>query len=171
MGFLHIVFWLLAAGAIATSLMVVLPRRRNPLYGALALIVSFVFVSGLYVLLVAHTIAVVQVLVYAGAIMVLFTFVIMLLNLGKRELAEESRTIAQGLGVLAVGFITVKAILFIDTSADSVGRGDLTLPEGFGSIEVLADHMFRDHLFPFELTSILLLVAIVGAVVLAKRTL
>ncbi|MCB9736294.1 MAG: NADH-quinone oxidoreductase subunit J [Deltaproteobacteria bacterium] len=171
MEFIQIVFWLLAAGAILTSLMVVLPRGRNPLYGALALILSFFFVAGIYVLLVAHTMAILQILVYAGAIMVLFTFVIMLLNLSKRELGEESKNLAQALGVGAVAFIIIKSIIIVDASADSVGGDNLALPKGFGTIESIADQMFHRHLLSFELIAILLLVAVIGAVVLAKRTL
>lgn len=171
MEFIQIIFWLLAAGAVLTSLMVVLPRGRNPLYGALALIVSFFFVAGLYVLLVAHTLAVLQILVYAGAIMVLFTFVIMLLNLTQRELGEETKNLAQVLGVASVLFIIVKSILIVDASADSVGGDNLALPKDFGTIESIADQMFHQHLISFELIAILLLVAVIGAVVLAKRTL
>ncbi|MFT7581433.1 MAG: NADH-quinone oxidoreductase subunit J [Myxococcota bacterium] len=172
MAFEHILFWLVAAGAILTSLMVIMPPGgKNPLYGALALIVSFVFMSGLYVLLVAHMMAVVQVLVYAGAIMVLFTFVIMLLNLSDKELGEQRSTMTQWLGLGAMVAIGVKAVIIVDRSAEASTANDLTLPAGFGTVEAVGDALFREYLFPFELASILLLVAVVGAVVLAKRTL
>ncbi|PIE65497.1 MAG: hypothetical protein CSA24_02685 [Deltaproteobacteria bacterium] len=173
MEFAHILFWLLAFGAVVTSLLVVLPRGRNPLYGALALIVSFVFMAGIYVLLVAHAMAVLQILVYAGAIMVLFTFVIMLLNLTKKELADESKTVAQGLGAVAMLFIAVKAIVVIEASAHQVpaGRESFALAGDFGTIEQVGEHLFKDYLVSFELTGVLLLVAVIGAVVLAKRTL
>lgn len=168
----QIFFWLLALGATLTSILVVLPPGgKNPLYGALALILSFFFVAGLYVLLVAHLMAALQIMVYAGAIMVLFTFVIMLLNLSKRELGEESKTIAQGLGVAAMLVITVKAVLLVEASADGISKRDMALDPGFGTVEAVGDLLFKEYLFPFELAAVLLLVAIVGAIVLAKRTL
>ena len=103
MGFEQIIFWLLAVGTIVTAALVVLPPGgRNPLYGALLLIVSFFFIAGLYVLLFAHTMAVLQILVYAGAIMVLFTFVIMLLNLSKKELGDETKTLAKALSLIHI---------------------------------------------------------------------
>jgi len=168
----QIFFWLLAFGAVFTSILVVLPPGgKNPLYGALALILSFFFVAGIYVLLVAHLMAVLQIMVYAGAIMVLFTFVIMLLNLSKRELGEESKTVAQALGVAGMLVIAVKAVLLIEASADGISKRDMVLNAGFGTIESVGDLLMHDYLFPFELAAVLLLVAIVGAVVLAKRTL
>jgi NADH-quinone oxidoreductase subunit J len=166
----QILFWLLAAGAIAASAMVVLPvGARNPLYGALSLVLSFFFVAGIYVLLLAHTMAVLQILVYAGAIMVLFIFVIMLLNLSPSELGEEKRTIAKGIGAAAAVVLGVK----LASSAES-GAADIAarpLPEGFGTVDAIGDALFRDYLIPFELTGVLLLVAVIGAVILAKRSL
>lgn len=168
----QIFFWLLAFGAVLTSSLVVFPPGgKNPLYSALALILSFFFVAGIFVLLVAHLMAVLQILVYAGAIMVLFTFVIMLLNLSRRELGEETKTIAQGLGAGAMIFVAIKAILVIESSADAVSKRDMDLGAGFGTVEAVGEMLFREYLFPFELASVLLLVAIIGAVVLAKRTL
>ncbi len=166
----QILFWLLAGGAILTAAMVVLPPvGRNPLYGALSLILSFFFISGLYVLLVAHVMAVLQVLVYAGAIMVLFIFVIMLLNLSDKELGQSRKTTAQFIGVLAVSAIAVKAIMVVSSATGS--KALMAADAGFGTVDGLADLLFRQFLFPFELVSILLLVAVIGAVVLAKRRL
>jgi len=182
----QILFLLLAIGAIgATTMVIVPPTGRNPLYAALMLVVSFVFVAGLYVLLLAHTMAVIQVLVYAGAIMVLFMFVIMLLNLRDEELGAEKLTVAKMIGGVVTLFILIKAAiavggaaskeafkpaLFTDLQSWSLAAsGD---GEGqFGNIESIGDALFRQFLLPFELTSILLLVAVIGAVVLAKRTL
>jgi NADH-quinone oxidoreductase subunit J len=170
MGFEQILFWLLALGVIVTSALVVLPPGgKNPLYGALLLIVSFFFMSGLYVLLFAHTMAVLQILVYAGAIMVLFTFVIMLLNLSKKEIGDETRTIAKGVGVVAVVALAVKTALVIETQTLNIPAKPL--PAGFGGVDAIADTLFHNYLVPFELTGVLLLVAVIGAVVLAKRTL
>src|SRR5438270_8266042 len=95
-----ILFYLFAIGVLGAGAQVVL--RRNPLHGALALVASFFFLAGIYVLLSAHLIAVLQVMVYAGAVMVLFVFVIMLLNLKDEELGERRLTFWKGAGVLAV---------------------------------------------------------------------
>ena len=166
----QILFWLLAVGVIATAALVVVgPGAKNPLYGAIALIISFFFIAGLYVLALAHTMAILQILVYAGAIMVLFTFVIMLLNLSKKELGDETKTISKGVGVIAMLAIGVKLVLVID--AQGALASAKPLPAGFGTVGALGDLMFKDYLVPFELTGILLLVAVIGAVVLAKRTL
>lgn len=171
--FEQIVFWLLAGGAILASALVVLPPGgNNPLYGALTLILSFFFVAALYVLLLAHTMAVLQILVYAGAIMVLFTFVIMLLNLSKKELGQETRTPAKAIGVLAVGAIAVKTVIVVETQAGLIAPPSAQhLPAGFGTVAAMGDTLFHNYLVPFELTGVLLLVAVVGAVILAKRTL
>lgn len=170
MGFEQVIFWLLAIGTIVTSALVVLPPGgRNPLYGALLLIVSFFFISALYVMLFAHTMAVLQILVYAGAIMVLFTFVVMLLNLSKKELGDETKTVAKGLGIVAVVALGTKLVVMLESQTLNIQQQPL--PEGFGGVDALAELLFRNYLVPFELTGILLLVAVIGAVVLAKRTL
>src|ERR671932_289216 len=95
-----ILFWILAAGVVLAAVQVVL--RRNPVYAAMSLVACFFFLAGIYLLLSAHLIAVVQVLVYAGAVMVLFVFVIMLLNLKDAELGETRITLWKGIGALSV---------------------------------------------------------------------
>lgn len=170
MGFEQVLFWLLAVGAIVTSALVVLPPSgKNPLYGALLLIVSFFFMAGLYILLFAHTMAVLQILVYAGAIMVLFTFVIMLLNLTKKELGDEKKTIAKALGVVGVAVLGIKTLLMVDGQSSEIAAR--ALPEGFGTVDAIAEVLFHNYLIPFELTGLLLFVAVIGAVILAKRSL
>lgn len=170
MGFEQIIFWLLALATIGCASMVVLPPGgRNPLYGALLLVVSFFFISGLYVMLFAHTMAILQILVYAGAIMVLFMFVIMFLNLGQRDLGTESRTLAKGVGLAAAIAVGVQLVLMVERQ--SVNLTAQPISEDFGSVGSIADLMITDYLIPFELTGILLLVAVIGAVVLAKRSL
>ncbi|MCC6625503.1 MAG: NADH-quinone oxidoreductase subunit J [Deltaproteobacteria bacterium] len=167
--FTQIVFWLLAVGVIVSAgLVVVGPGGKNPLYGAIALILSFFFIAGIYVLTLAHTMAILQILVYAGAIMVLFMFVIMLLNLSKKELGDETKTVAKGVGIIATLAIAIKMIVVVDARAELAAK---PLPADFGTVGSLGDLLFRDYLVPFELTGILLLVAVIGAVVLAKRTL
>ena len=104
-----LVFWILAAGTVLGALAVVLPPfGRNPVHGALGLIGSFFCLAGLYVLLCAHLLAALQVIVYAGAIMVLFTFVIMLLNLTKEEMGSARFTYAKLVGSVAIAFVFTK---------------------------------------------------------------
>ncbi len=176
--FEQIMFWLLGAGAVGTALMVVVPPiNRRPVHAAMALVVSFFFMAGLYVLLLAHLLAVLQVMVYGGAIMVLFLFVIMLLNLSDDELGQQRFTPAHWLGLFSLLFVAGKVGMLLNQSGDNIPAGEAPAnaaalsAEGFGTVEVVGDALFRQHLVPFELTAILLLVAVVGAVVLAKRTL
>jgi len=170
----QILFLALALGAVGSTALVILPPTgRNPLYAALMLVISFFFAAGLYVLLMAHLMAVLQVLVYAGAIMVLFMFVIMLLNLSDEELGTEKITTAKLVGFAVAGFIVIKAIIAVATASKTAvpALESVAMKTGFGTMDSVADTLFRQFLFPFELTSILLLVAVIGAVVLAKRTL
>lgn len=176
--FEFVLFWLLGVGAVITAAMVIVPPvSRNPVYAALALVVSFFFMAGLYMLLLAHLMAVLQILVYAGAIMVLFLFVIMLLNLSDEELGKQSSSMAQLVGLVAMILVGLKISWVVSYAADDVPAGSppadaLALADqGFGTMESIADLLYRNHVVPFELTGILLLVAVIGAVVLAKRTL
>ena len=164
-----ILFYTLGMIFVGSALMVI--TRRNPVIAALYLILNFFCLAGLYLTLHAQFIAVIQVLVYAGAIMVLFLFVIMLLNLGdEQRLAEKisfRKILAAGLGV---GLLL--ELLYI------VGFIDVPMPEGdfskgvdIGTVEYIGKELFTTYLFPFEVTSILLLAAMVGAVVLAKKKL
>ncbi len=173
-----VLFWLLGLGAVGTAAMVVLPPvTRNPVYAALSLVICFFFMAGLYVLLFAHLMAVLQILVYAGAIMVLFLFVIMLLNLEAGELGGQTTSWPQLVGAGAVAFIGAKAAILVTYSADNLPAGGvppeaMALAESdYGTIGRVGQTLFRQHLVPFELAGILLLVAVVGAVVLAKRRL
>jgi NADH-quinone oxidoreductase subunit J len=176
--FEQVMFWLFGAGAVVTAGMVVVPPfNRNPVYAALALVASFFCMAGLYMLLLAHLMAVLQILVYAGAIMVLFLFVIMLLNLSDSELGKQSSSVGQIVGVGAMAFIAVKMLLTLAVTADTLPHGaepvgpQTLLRDGFGTVATVGDAMFRQYLVPFELTGILLLIAVIGAVVLAKRSL
>ena len=162
-------FYVFGAVAIAASVLVI--AQRNPIYSVLLLIASFGALSGLYVLLDAPFVAVIQIIVYAGAIMVLFLFVVMLLNAPKEDV-EEARL----LGMVAPGIRNFGAALSIallvelgwaltknggETGAFS--GGSVTSVAGIGRL------LFREYAFAFEVTSILILVAMVGAVVLARR--
>ena len=143
--------------------------RRNPVISALFLILNFFCLAGLYLTLNAQFIAVIQVLVYAGAIMVLFLFVIMLLNLGDEERLKEKlsfkRIFAAGLSFgLLLELVYIAG--FIDVPMPA---GDFSKGVEIGTVEYIGEELFTTYLFPFEITSVLLLAAMVGAVVLAKR--
>ncbi|MFT5433892.1 MAG: NADH-quinone oxidoreductase subunit J, partial [Myxococcota bacterium] len=159
-----VVFWILASGCILSALAVVVPPfGRNPVHGAMGLIACFFCLSGLYVLLAAHLIAALQVIVYAGAIMVLFTFVIMLLNLNDDELGEPRYTAAKAVGILAVGFVFAKSLRVLGDSIPTTLMADIStrapeLLDGYGGIRGVGLVLLRDFLLPFEMTSLLLLV-------------
>jgi len=168
-----IAFWAFAAIAIASAVLCI--TRRSPVASALWLVNTLFCLAGIYVLLDAHFIAAAQVLVYAGAIMVLFLFVIMLLNLGRAEPGDMKgpwgRVVAGAAGLLLVGELIALRL--------AAPPGDLVLPAGAvantvaasGAVRAVAQPLFQNYLVPFEITSLLLLAAIVGAVVLAKRRL
>jgi NADH-quinone oxidoreductase subunit J len=139
---------------------------RNPVYAAMNLVASFFGLAVIYVLLAAHLIAFMQVLVYAGAIMVLFLFVIMLLSIGDESFGLHRTRVMQWLG--AVGALGVFAILVSAVWTASAGN-PATLPADFGTVKAVGNVLYTQYLLPFEATSLLLLVAIVGAVVVAKE--
>ncbi|WP_434346147.1 NADH-quinone oxidoreductase subunit J [Myxococcus virescens] len=140
---------------------------RSPINSAMALVSTFFFMAGIYVLLWAHTVAVMQVLVYAGAIMVLFLFVIMLLNLGESSTRGKPTVARVAGGAATVGLFVALAIVLLKLPAEPA-----TLSTGaqasFGTIATMGQVIFTQWLFPFEAVSLLLLVAMVGAVVVAK---
>ncbi len=149
---------LFAAGGVVVS--------KSPVYAALNLVVAFFFLAGMYVLLVAHLIAFMQVLVYAGAVMVLFLFVIMLISLGNEHLLEEKYRSMQLLGAAgALGLVSVLAWAILQVARDAPAE----LPADFGTVKAVGRVLFSEYLLPFEATSLLLLAAIVGAVVVAKE--
>ena len=164
------VFIILAALLIASALGVIL--QPSPIRSALSLVVTLFLLAVMFLFLDAYLVAALQVIVYAGAIMVLFLFVIMLLNL-----QESPRVMAQ-LGVRwAAAFVgslfLLIAVWFLagrPASTPGPGMGG-AVPQTFGTVELLAERLFTQFLLSFEVTSVLLLVAIVGAVVLAKRKL
>ena len=164
---MQMIFLVLAVVALVSGGLVVF--QRHPLRSALWLIVNFFAVAGIYLLAHAEFIAAIQVIVYAGAIMVLFLFVIMLLNLRQPE--EEIRFMHLGQkvgGIVLAGFTGLLVIYTVSKVAFPAGK---EAPLGLGNTESIARLLFTDYLLPFEVTSVLLLVAIVGAVVLAKTRL
>lgn len=160
-----ILFFALALVAVASALGMLL--SRNAVYSALFLILNFATVAVFYLLLDAPFIAMSQVTVYAGAIMVLFLFVIMLLGaeqLGGQPVSQWQRPVAVLLAVVLL--VEAAYLLFFRTGAMApVGEAEAA----FGSPQMVGNVLFNQYLLPFEVTSILLLVAIVGAIVLSKR--
>ncbi len=159
-----VMFWVFAVPLVLTALGVVL--ARSPVYAAMNLVAAFFFMAGIYVLLTAHLIAFMQVLVYAGAVMVLFLFVIMLISLGDEHLLPARRTGMQVIGF--VGALTLFAVLAGAISKAVFGPARV-VAGSFGTVKAVGQVLFTEFLLPFEATSLLLLVAIVGAVVVAKE--
>jgi NADH-quinone oxidoreductase subunit J len=181
------VFYILGASAVISALACVV--QRNPIAAAMWLVATMFALAGIYVLLNAQFIGVIQVLVYAGAIMVLFLFVIMLLNLG-RDTTDLRRWPAWAMAVgllaaiatplLTLGRYTPQRLAAEATGAPAWADPGAALPGGQAALQAVEDHgvvgaiagpLFRDYLVPFEITSVLLLVAAIGAVVIAKRKL
>ena len=169
------IFWAFAAIAVGSALLCV--TRRSPIASALWLVLTLFALAALFVILDAQFIAVLQVLVYAGAIMVLFLFVIMLLNLGRAGPSDRKGWLAWAVAaVLGAGLLVRLAGL---ARAGGGPPAAIQLPEGAmaqlqqqqGMVGAVARPLFETYLVPFEITSLLLLAAIVGAVVLAKRKL
>ncbi len=166
-----ILFFILATISIIAAIMMVV--SQNPVRSALYLVLTFICVAVFYITLSAQFIAAVQIIVYAGAIMVLFLFVIMLLNLGAPQALRETGTLQTPLA-LGLGALFAVALL--------ISRSLVTLPEQnvhaaalthrLGTVQAIGANLYdpaQPWLFPFEITSILLLVAIVGAIIMAKR--
>jgi len=141
------------------------PFTRNPVTGAMFLVLTIVSMAGLFIQLHAFFLAAVQVLVYAGAVMVLFVFVIMLLDLKE----EERRRIKAVMGVLGFVAVATIAVAMIRTIKQSAVGFSLNTPEVEGSTIELGKKLFTQFALPFEVLSLLLLVAMIGTVLLSKR--
>ena len=170
------VFLSVAIVAVASALGLVL--RRNPIHGALFLVVNLCCVAVLYLLLGAEFLALAQVIIYAGAIMVLFVFAILVLIPGKEETGPDplrrQRLLALPLGALLlfeIGLILQSSVFSgaPDTQAKGLRAPTGALPAGAGGIESVGRLLLGDYLFPFEVTSVLLLAALVGVLALVKR--
>jgi len=163
-----ILFYVFAALTLLCGVLVVAnPFSRNPVTSAMFLVLTIISMAGLFVLLHAFFLAAVQVLVYAGAVMVLFLFVIMLL-----DLKEEERRKIKKLGFIA-GLISVGAIvgILIKSLKDVQPRADPTTFQHEGATIPLGKILFTQYLLPFEIVSLLLLVAMVGVILLSKKDL
>jgi len=160
-------FCIFAAMAVLSALLVVAnPLSRNPVTSAMFLVVTMASISGLFVLLHAFFLAAVQILVYAGAVMVLFLFVIMLLDL-KEEERRRARLTGLVAGTVAVG--TVLAIFVAHLRDSGLGEGKTPMLEG--QTPELGRLLFEQYLLPLEIVGVLLLVAMVGVVLLSKKEL
>ena len=158
-----IIFFVLAALCVLGALSLIL--QRHPIHSALSLIVVMVALAGLYLLMGAEFVAAVQIIVYGGAIMVLFVFVIMLLNAGVEERTNLSKLAGFAgipLAVALSGFLAAAVARSSDVSKFALTTGDMAPTK---TISML---LFQDFVYPFELTSFLILVAILGAIVLAQ---
>jgi NADH-quinone oxidoreductase subunit J len=160
-----ILFFTLALVAIASGLGMLF--SRNAIYSALNLIINFGAVALFYLILGAPFIALVQVTVYAGAIMVLFLFVIMLLGI-ERLRAGRGFTWQEGIAILA-GVILILEAAYVIFIRPANASGYPAVPLDFGSANSVGLELFNNYLLPFEITSVLLLVAMIGAIVLSKR--
>jgi NADH-quinone oxidoreductase subunit J len=158
-------FLALAALTVIAALTVVL--HPNPVKSALALVVTLFALAVIFVLLEAHMIAALQIIVYAGAIMVLFLFVIMLLNLQNEDPDRGHRRVALRVLAWVGGLLLALELAFLVRGAPVIRSTEA--PAGYGGAIAVAKSLYTDFLLPFELTSILLLVAVVGAVVLAQK--
>ncbi|MEJ7912868.1 MAG: NADH-quinone oxidoreductase subunit J [Chitinophagaceae bacterium] len=163
MGITQILFWTLATITLFSALMVI--TSKNPIYSVLWLIITFFTISGHYILLNAQFLAVVNIIVYAGAIMVLFLFVLMLMNLTKDTEPQKSKWLKLA-GALAGGsllLVLVAALKGTEAQMTQLGTGDIGLIQNLGKV------LFTQYILPFEISSILFLSAMVGAVVIGKR--
>ena len=158
-----ILFWIFAVCTVGSAAIVI--SARSPMNSAMALVATFFFLAGIYVLLWAHTIAVLQVLVYAGAIMVLFLFVIMLLSLNESE-GPSRITLTRVMGGASAAGILLALTLAIMRMPQNMKT--VTPAANFGTLQRVGEILYGQYLLPFEAVSLLLLVAIVGAVVVAK---
>jgi len=165
-----LIFYPLAGFCVVMALGVIF--NNSPVGSAIALIGMMLGLAGIFVLQQAHFIAIVQIIIYAGAIMVLFMFVIMLLNLKQGEdedwaSRDKNLPLSVLTGFLAVGILYKITMVLFSVDMDTPA----SLPDSFGTVAVIGETLFTDFVLPFEVASILLLLAMVGAVVLAKSKL
>ncbi|MFN4971993.1 MAG: NADH-quinone oxidoreductase subunit J [Bacteroidota bacterium] len=160
----QILFFSLTALTLLTAFFVVF--TKNPMYSVLALIACFFTIAGHYIMLSAQFLAIVHLIVYAGAIMVLFLFVVMLLNLNAETEPQSSVKIKLA-GTLAGGMLFL--ILIASMKSHDLGMNHLGHKSTIGYVEAVGLKLFNDYLLPFEISSVLFLSAMIGAVVLAKK--
>jgi NADH-quinone oxidoreductase subunit J len=158
-----VAFLIIALLAVGSALGLIL--KKNPIHGALFLVVNLGCVAALYLMLGAEFLAAAQVIVYAGAIMVLFVFAIMVLIPGKEETGPDPRRSTRVLALPVGGLLLAQLAVILWTRRGAPSSP----PRAGGGVAALGTLLFTDYLFPFELTSVLLLAAMVGVLVLARR--
>lgn len=159
-------FFLMGGLALASAVYFV--AAKNPLYAVLSLIVTFFSIAGLYILMNAQFLGIVQIIVYAGAIMVLFLYILMMLNL-KKEDESRKQNVNKFIGIFAAGILFIGMLgAYRGLSGNSVYQG---AESGVGLTKNLGKLLFNEYVLPFELASILILAGIVGAVLVGKRDL
>ena len=165
MNITQILFWFLSVVALFSALMVI--TSKNPVHSVLWLIVTFFSISGHYILLNAQFLAIVNIIVYAGAIMVLFLFVIMLMNLNNESEPQKNRWLKIA-GAIAGGSLLLVLVAALKNS--DIRQQQAVVNEGsIGLIKNLGKELFTNYVVPFEISSILFLSAMVGAVVIGKK--
>lgn len=160
-----LIFCILSAVTLATAFLTVF--TKNPIHSAIYLVLCFFSVAGHYLMFNAQFLAVVHVIVYSGAIMILFLFTIMLMNLNKEDEVHKPRTTRLAAGIIFILTGLVLLAIFIQTKP-IVGEYDYT-GEDYQSIKVLGKVLLNEYMVPFEFASVLLLVGMIGAVLLSKR--
>ena len=166
MNILEIIFYALSAFALVCAIMVLI--SKNPIHSVLWLILVFFAISGHYILLNAQFLAIVNIIVYAGAIMVLFLFVIMLINV-KKDSEPQKQLFVKFIGVIAGGSFLTLTISLIKQAQPLVGKTVLLKEGSVGLIHPLGKALFNDYVVPFEISSVLFLSAMVGAVLIGKK--
>lgn len=165
MNIVTILFWIISAMAIGSALMLI--TAKNPVHSVLWLIVTFFAISGHYILLNAQFLAIVNIIVYAGAIMVLFLFVVMLMNLNAETEPRKNKRL-QFAGVISGGCLFLVLVASLNKAGTpaamvQMGSGDQ------GLIKNLGNALFKEYVIPFEISSVLFLSAMIGAVVIGKK--
>jgi NADH-quinone oxidoreductase subunit J len=166
MNTLEILFYALSAFAIVSAIMVLV--SKNPIHSVLWLILVFFAISGHYILLNAQFLAIVNIIVYAGAIMVLFLFVIMLMNV-QSDKEPQKKLISKFIGVVAGGSLLTLLIALVKQTAQLQGKQVLMKEGTIGLIHPLGKALFSEYVLPFEISSVLFLSAMVGAVIIGKK--
>ena len=163
---LEILFYALSAFAIVSAIMVLV--SKNPIHSVLWLRLVFFAISGHYIILNAQFLAIVNIIVYAGAIMVLFLFVIMLMNV-QSDKEPQKKLLIKFIGVLSGGSLLILLIALVKQTAQLEGKQVLMKEGTIGLIHPLGKALFNDYVLPFEISSVLFLSAMVGAVIIGKK--
>lgn len=165
MSIILIIFCVLAAITLSTAFLTIF--SRNPIHSAIYLVICFFSIAGHYLLLNSQFLAIVHVIVYSGAIMILFLFTIMLMNLNKEDEVHKPRVTR--LGAVVVFCLTCLVLIAIFINSKPIVGEYVTTGEDYQSIKVLGKVLLNEYMVPFEYASILLLVAMIGTVLLSKK--